>query len=118
MLDWSYNLLSEQEKTVLRRLSVFLGDFTLRMACSVASEPGAGDAEVIDAIESLIAKSLISSREIDGSTYYRLLGTTQVYAAEKLAKSGEADRIARRHAISYSEFLEHDEVIQSTPRRA
>jgi predicted ATPase len=115
MLDWSYNLLSDQEKTVLRRLSVFLGDFTLRAACSVASEPGAGDATIIDAIESLIAKSLISSREIDGSTYYRLLGTTQAYAAEKLAKSGEADRIARRHAISYSEFLEHDEVIQSTP---
>jgi predicted ATPase len=115
MLDWSYNLLSEQEKTVLRRLSVFLGDFTLRVACSVACEPGAGDAEVIDAIESLIAKSLVSSREIDGSTCYRLLSTTQVYAAEKLAKSSEADRIARRHAISYSEFLERDEVIQSTP---
>jgi predicted ATPase len=115
MLDWSYNLLSEQEKTVLFRLSVFLGDFTLRAACSVASEPGAGDALIIDAIESLIAKTLISSREIDGSTYYRLLSTTQVYAAEKLTKSGEADRIARRHAISYSEFLERDEVIQSTP---
>lgn len=115
MLDWSYNLLSEQEKTVLRRLSVFLGDFTLRAACSVASEPGAGDAEIIGAIESLIARSLISSREIDGSAYYRLLSTTQVYAAAKLAKSGEADRIARRHAISYSEFLERDEVIQSTP---
>ena len=116
MLDWSHNLLSEQEKTVLRRLSVFLGDFTLRIACSVASEPGAGDAEIIDAIESLIAKSLISSREIGGAAYYRLLSTTQVYAAEKLAKSGEADRTARLHAISYSEFLEHDEVIQSAPR--
>ena len=113
MLDWSYNLLSEQEKTVLRRLSVFLGEFALRMACSVASESGADDAEIIDAIESLIAKSLISSREIEGSVYYRLLSTTQVYAAEKLAKSGEADRTARLHAISYSEFLEHDEVIQS-----
>ena len=90
MLDWSYNLLSEQEKAVLSRLSVFLGDFTLQAACSVASESGAGDAEVIDAIESLIAKSLISLRVIDGSTYYRLLDTTQVYAAEKLANSGES----------------------------
>src|SRR6202051_1169585 len=114
MLDWSYNLLSGREKGVLSRLSVFLGDFTLQAACSVASESGAGAAEVIDAIESLIAKSLISLRVIDGSTYYRLLDTTQVYAAEKLANSGEADRIARRHAVSYSNFLERDEVIQST----
>jgi predicted ATPase/DNA-binding winged helix-turn-helix (wHTH) protein len=114
MLDWSYHLLSERERAVLSRLSVFLGDFTLQAAYSVASESGADDAKVIDAIESLIAKSLISLRVIDGSTYYRLLDTTQVYAAEKLANSGEADRIARRHAISYSNFLERDEVIQST----
>ena len=116
MLDWSYNLLSEQEKTVLRRLSVFLGYFTLKIACSVASEPGADDAEIIDVIESLIAKSLVSSREIEGLAYYRLLSTTQVYASGKLAKSGETDRTARLHAISYAEFLEHDEVIQSAPR--
>ena len=115
MLDWSYNLLSEQEKTVLRRLSVFLGDFTLRGACSVACEPNAGDAEVIDAIESLMAKSLVSSREIDGSIYYRLLSTIQVYAAEKLARSGEADRISQQHAISYSGFLKQDEAMRSTP---
>ena len=115
MLDWSYNLLSEHEKLVLRRLSVFVGDFTLRGACSVACEPNAGDAEVIDAIESLMAKSLVSSGEIGGSIYYRLLSTTQVYVWEKLAKSGEADRIAQQHAISYSKFLERDEVMQSTP---
>jgi predicted ATPase/DNA-binding winged helix-turn-helix (wHTH) protein len=114
MLDWSYNLLSEQEKRVLCRLSVFRGDFVLQVACSVTSEADAGDAEVIDAIESLVAKSLISSRVIDGSTYYRLLDTTQVYTAEKLASSGEADRIARRHAVSYVQLLERDEVIQST----
>ena len=77
MLDWSYNLLSEQEKRVLRRLSVFLGDFTLQAACSVASAPGDDNAEVIDAIESLIAKSLISLSVVDRSTYYRLLDTTQ-----------------------------------------
>ncbi len=114
MLDWSYNLLSEQEKTVLRRLSVFCGDFVLQVACSVASEAGAGDDAVIDAIESLVAKSLISSRDIDGSIYYRLLGTTQVYASEKLAGSGEADCIARRHAVSYSQLIGRDEVMQST----
>jgi predicted ATPase len=114
MLDWSYNLLSEHEKTVLRRLSVFRGDFVLQAACSVASEAGEGDGEVIDAIEGLVAKSLISSRVIDDSTYYRLLGTTQVYASEKLTASGEADCIARRHAVGYSDLLGRVEVTQST----
>src|SRR5271156_6700320 len=61
MLDWSYSLLSEREKVVLCRLSVFVGNFTLQAAGPVASETGADDAEVIDAVTSLVAKSLIST---------------------------------------------------------
>jgi predicted ATPase len=113
MLDWSYSLLSEREKVVLCRLSVFVGDFTLQAAGSVASETEIDEADVIDAVVSLIAKSLISTTVINESTYCRLLDTTRAYAAGKLAKRGEADRIARRHAIFYSKFLEHDEIIQS-----
>src|SRR5580704_5424261 len=113
MLDWSYSLLSEREKVVLCRLSVFVGGFTLQAAGSVASETDADEAEVIDAVASLVAKSLISATVINESTYYRLLDTTRAYAAAKLAERGEAARIARRHAIFYSEFLEHDEIIQS-----
>ena len=112
MLDWSYKQLSEHEKVVLCRLSVFVGDFTLQAAGSVASEPEAGEADVIDAVASLVAKSLIFATVINVSTY-RLLDTTRVYAAAKLAERGEADRIARRHAIFYATLLEHDEIIQS-----
>ncbi|WMT79649.1 transcriptional regulator [Bradyrhizobium sp. Ash2021] len=111
MLDWSYSLLSEREKLVLCRLSVFVGDFTRQAAGSVASE--ADEAEVIDAVASLVAKSLVSTTVINDSTYYRLLDTTRTYAAAKLAERDEAHRIARRHAIFYSRFLEHDEIIQS-----
>src|SRR5271170_2417996 len=113
MLDWSYRLLSERDKVVLCRLSVFVGDFTLQAASSVASETDADQADVIDAVAGLVAKSLISTTVISESTYYRLLDTTRAYTAAKLAERGEADRIARRHAIFYSNFLEHDEVIQS-----
>jgi predicted ATPase/DNA-binding winged helix-turn-helix (wHTH) protein len=113
MLDWSYNLLSEREKVVLCRLSVFVGDFTRQAASSVASEAEADEADTIDAVASLVAKSLISTTVISESAYYRLLDTTRAYAAGKLAARGEADRIARRHAIFYSRFLEHDEIIQS-----
>jgi predicted ATPase/DNA-binding winged helix-turn-helix (wHTH) protein len=113
MLDCSYSLLSEHEKVVLCRLSVFVGDFTRQAAGSVALETEAGEADVIDAVVSLVAKSLISTTVINESTYYRLLDTTRAYAAAKLAERGEADRIARRHAIFYAKFLEHDEIIQS-----
>jgi predicted ATPase/DNA-binding winged helix-turn-helix (wHTH) protein len=113
MLDWSYSLLLEHEKVVLCRLSVFVGNFTLQAAGSVASEAEVNDADVIDAVVSLVAKSLISTTVVNESTYYRLLDTTRAYAAAKLAERGEADRIARRHAIFYSRFLEHDEIIQS-----
>jgi predicted ATPase/DNA-binding winged helix-turn-helix (wHTH) protein len=114
MLDWSYNLLTEKEKIMLSRLSVFVGDFTLQAACSVASEVAAGNESDIDAIASLVAKSMISTTITDGSTHYRLLETTRGYASTKLAARGEADRIVRRHAITYSKLLENDETIQST----
>jgi predicted ATPase/DNA-binding winged helix-turn-helix (wHTH) protein len=113
MLDWSHSLLSEREKVVLCRLSVFVGGFTLQAAGAVASETDADEAEVIDAVASLVAKSLISATVINESTYYRLLDTTRTYAATKLAGRGEAARTARRHAIFYSRFLERDEIIQS-----
>jgi predicted ATPase/DNA-binding winged helix-turn-helix (wHTH) protein len=113
MLDWSYSLLSEHEKVVLCRLSVFVGDFTLQAAGSVGSETEADKADVIDAVASLVTKSLISTPVVNESTYYRLLDTTRAYAAAKLAERDEADRIARRHAIFYAKFLEHDEIIQS-----
>jgi len=113
MLDWSYSLLSEREKVVLCRLSVFVGDFTLQAAGSIASETKPEESDVFDAVASLVAKSLVSTANLNESTYYRLLDTTRAYAAAKLAERGEADHIARRHAIFYSTLLEHDELIQS-----
>jgi predicted ATPase/DNA-binding winged helix-turn-helix (wHTH) protein len=113
MLDWSYNLLLERDKLVLCRLSVFVGVFTLKAALSVAGTE-TNDPEVADAVANLVAKSLISPTTIGESTYYRLLDTTQAYAAGKLTDHGEADNAARRHAIYYSSYLGHDEAIQST----
>src|SRR6202007_3242666 len=69
MLDWSYSLLSEREKVVLCRLSVFVGNFTLQAAGSVASETEVDEADVIDAVTRLVAKSLISATVINESTY-------------------------------------------------
>jgi predicted ATPase/DNA-binding winged helix-turn-helix (wHTH) protein len=113
MLDWSYNLLPEEERVVLSRLSVFVGDFTIEAACSVASETEADDASSTEALESLLTKSLISTTQVSESTYYRLLDTTLVFARAKLAERGETDRIARRHAEYYSGLLQSDEIARS-----
>jgi predicted ATPase/DNA-binding winged helix-turn-helix (wHTH) protein len=114
MLDWSYNLLSPHERAVLDRLSVFVCEFALEAARSVASDAETDDGSVIDAIASLLSKSLISTTDSRGSTYYRLLETTRTFAQAKLAESEGANRIARRrHAEFFSRFLQRDELIQS-----
>jgi predicted ATPase/DNA-binding winged helix-turn-helix (wHTH) protein len=113
MLDWSYNLLSQHEKVVFARLSVFVGDFTLEAACSVAADADIDPASSTRAITSLLAKSLISKAESRGFTYCRLLETTRTFAAAKLAEDSEANRVPRRHAKFFSEFLQRDQLVQS-----
>jgi predicted ATPase/DNA-binding winged helix-turn-helix (wHTH) protein len=113
MLDWSYNLLSKQEKAVLGRLSIFVGAFKLEAARFVAADAETDEASATEAITGLLAKSLISTSELHGSTYYRLLETTRIFAQAKLGERGEANSIARRHGKFFSEFLRHDRLIQS-----
>jgi predicted ATPase/DNA-binding winged helix-turn-helix (wHTH) protein len=113
MLDWSYNLLSQHEKAVLCRLSVFVGDFTFEAACAVAADAETAERVGTEPIASLLAKSLISTTSLHGSTYYRLLETTRIFAQAKLADRGERNRVARRHAKFFSDFLQRDQLVQS-----
>jgi predicted ATPase/DNA-binding winged helix-turn-helix (wHTH) protein len=105
MLDWSYDLLSEEEKTVLCTLSIFVGPFTLEKAQAVTCELGSAGLPVTNVVANLVDKSLISVAQTEGATSYRLLDTTRAYAAVKLKESGQANRIARRHALFYAERL-------------
>jgi predicted ATPase/DNA-binding winged helix-turn-helix (wHTH) protein len=105
-LDWSYNLLSDGERIVLRRVAPFVGHFTLEGARHVAGELGAGAGEIFDAIAGLVEKSLIAIRIDDGQQRYRLLDTTRAYALEKLHEHDELDVISGRHAKYVAEFLE------------
>jgi len=113
MLDWSYGLLSQHEKEVLCRLSVFVGDFTLQAICSIASNAESDESDVATSVVSLAAKSLVSTNVVNGSTHYRLLDITRAYAAAKLADRGENERYSRQHAIFFAEFLQRDEIVQS-----
>jgi predicted ATPase/DNA-binding winged helix-turn-helix (wHTH) protein len=105
-LDWSYGLISESERIVLRRLTVFAGPFTLQGAAAVAGEEDEPTDRVVDTLEQLVARSLVSARPEGSSTRYRLLDTTRAYAMQKLADVGEATGIARRHARYVQRALE------------
>jgi predicted ATPase/DNA-binding SARP family transcriptional activator len=113
-LDWSYELLPALERTVLHRLAVFAGGFTLEAASAVAAAADLGAPEVVDSITNLAAKSLVVVEGTGAVTRYRLLETTRAYALEKLTDSGEFDRVARCHAEFYRDLFERAEVERET----
>jgi predicted ATPase len=102
-LDWSYELLSEAERVVLRRLSIFGNGFALKAATAVAASPEIAASDVIDCVANLVAKSLVVIDASGAKMRYRLLETTRAYAREKLAESGELGQVARAQA----ELLRH-----------
>jgi predicted ATPase len=79
-LDWSFGLLSEFERLVLRRLAVFVGHFSIEAALAVMTSASVDDALVFGAIDSLVAKSMVATRPAGASMRYRLLDTTRAYA--------------------------------------
>jgi predicted ATPase/DNA-binding winged helix-turn-helix (wHTH) protein len=105
-LDWSYDLLSDVERIVFRRIAPFAGHFTIEGARYVAGELGVGTGEVCDAIAGLVEKSLITTRIDETQAQYRLLDTTRAYALENLKEHGEFDPISLRHAEYVTQQLE------------
>jgi predicted ATPase/DNA-binding winged helix-turn-helix (wHTH) protein len=104
-LDWSYHLLQDVEQTVLRRLSVFSGNFSLEAAQSVAVGGKIGEHQVVSAAADLVSKSLVAVDLSEGAPWYRLLDTTRTYARNKLIDSEEAERTASQHAAYFLELL-------------
>jgi len=108
-LDWSYELLPAIERTVLHRLAIFAGGFTLAAASRVATTAALDAPAVVDSVTNLAAKSLVVVEIGGAATRYRLLETTRAYALEKLTASGELDQVARRHAEYYRDLFERAE---------
>ena len=105
-LDWSYGLLSETERVVLRRLAVFVGHFTLDAALAVVTSATVDQALVFGAIDSLVAKSMVATSPIGAMMRYRLLDTTRAYALEMSLDDAELAGLAVRHATYYRRWLE------------
>jgi predicted ATPase/DNA-binding CsgD family transcriptional regulator len=105
-VDWSYELLTEPEQLLLRRLAVFSG-WNLDMAERVCADEKLPAQAVLDLLAALIDKSLVAlDGEVAGDARYRLLDTIRQYAAERLAASGEAAQIRRRHRDCLIELVE------------
>jgi len=104
-LDWSFGLLTEMERVVLRRLAIFVGDFTLDAAMEVSSTPDLNQLAIFGAIDSLVAKSLLAAHPIGATMRYRLLDTTRAYALQSQTDEDRAG-LAARHAAYYQRWLE------------
>ena len=101
LVDWSYELLREDERSVLDRLSVFMGGFDLAAAEAVCGAEPLDPADLLDLLEALIEKSLLLTEDADDGLRYRMLETIREYAREKLDAGDDAAATAARHADHY-----------------
>jgi predicted ATPase len=96
-IDWSYNLLSQAERVMLQRLSVFAGGWTLEAAGTVCAGGTVEAAIILDLLTSLVDKSLVLAQIGNGLARYRLLETVRQYGRERLAQAAEAIEVRNRH---------------------
>ncbi|MGA8097735.1 MAG: adenylate/guanylate cyclase domain-containing protein [Candidatus Cybelea sp.] len=101
LIDWSFDLLTEEERRILRRCAVFLRGFTLRTATEVCAQD---EALVVEVLGSLVDKSLVVADAHDEEQRYRLLEPIREYAREKLAEAGALQETLRRHAVALAAF--------------
>ncbi len=111
MIDWSYSLLSDAEKTLFRRLAVFTGGWTLDAAEFVCEE------DVLDLMARLLDKSLITSEDSDGGIRYHRLETIRQYSRERFFETEEVEAIRDRHLTYYVQFSEEIERGLQEPSR-
>jgi hypothetical protein len=104
-VDWSYALLDDNEQRVFARLGVFAGGFDATAAETVVAGDGIEPWDVLDAVASLVDKSmLVDDEPVDDTTRYGMLETLRQYAIEQLAESDDVDAWRRRHAEYFSEM--------------
>jgi len=105
VVDWSWELLTGAERTVLRRLSVFSGGASLAAAEWVCAGDVVAPDEVLELLTSLAEKSLLVTEGDDGPRF-RMISTIKEYAADRLAEAGEADLARRAHLAYFTELTE------------
>ncbi|BDI30811.1 hypothetical protein CCAX7_28620 [Capsulimonas corticalis] len=110
-LDWSYDLLSDTERVLLRRLSVFAGGWSLEAAERVCAGASIAPSQIVDLLDSLVNKSLVTFKSHEAEAQeapgrYRFLEMTRQYARERLAANDELDAVRSRHRDHFLELAE------------
>jgi predicted ATPase/class 3 adenylate cyclase len=105
-IDWSYELLGEPERRLLRRLSVFAGGFDLTAVEAICTDATLDVMDVVDLLDRLVDKSLVTLDLSGSATRYRLLESIRDYAWERLGEAMETDAFAGRHAGYFAELVE------------
>ncbi|MBA2782529.1 MAG: hypothetical protein H0T74_06350 [Rubrobacteraceae bacterium] len=117
-LDWSYELLSDPERRLFGRLSVFAGGWMLEAAEEVCSGEDIERDEVLDLLSKLVDKSLVvaeASPGADGELRYRMLEPIRQYGEERLEESREAERVREHHARYYLALAEEADTEGAEP---
>lgn len=96
-IDWSWELCTDAERLLWNRLSVFVGTFALDAVECVCAGDGIAEYEVLDLLDRLVAQSVVVPTEVEGRPRYRLMETLWQYGRERLAESGEEQRLLQRH---------------------
>jgi predicted ATPase len=133
-IAWSDGLLAPEEQTLFRRLSVFVGGFTLEAAEAVVGDRGQGEdgaerlptpdtrplppvADVLGGVDALVSQSLLQQEEVGGEPRIRMLETIREYALERLEERGEVGAMRRRHAAYFLALAERAEPELRGPQR-
>ncbi|GEC08112.1 SARP family transcriptional regulator [Streptomyces spinoverrucosus] len=107
MIDWSWDLLTEPERAVLRSLAVHVEGCTLEAAEAVCAAAGVAPDDVLDLLDRLVARSLVVMADSGDEPRYRLLESVADYALARLDEAGESEDVRRRHRGYYTELAEH-----------
>ncbi|GHE80378.1 LuxR family transcriptional regulator [Amycolatopsis deserti] len=107
LMDWSYDLCTEPERTLWARLSVFPGEFDLAAVEGICSGSGIDAPAVLDLLDDLVAKSVVAARPDSPRARYRLLETIRQYGRELLARDGQEPALRRRHRDYYLRLAQH-----------
>jgi len=110
LIDWSHDLLSESERVLLRRLSIFAGGWSLEAAESICGNEGIETHEILDLLTQLLNKSLVIVKHKQGQeTRYRMLETIRQYARDKLWAAGEGESMRQWHLAYFVDLAERAE---------
>jgi diguanylate cyclase (GGDEF)-like protein len=116
LIGWSYDLLAEQERMVFQRLSIFAGSWSLAAASDICAGDGITRDDLQECVEALVRKSLVVKEATAADCRFRLLGSIRAFGREKLAGTGAAHALARRHASYFLAIAQRAERTLRTSR--